>query len=76
MTAGFAGWIGDLFDWFSRLGEDLNDVAGNWWFLAIASRSRTTRRWHSGPRSGRRWRSTSSSRSSASCAPAATSAPP
>lgn len=34
-TASLTGWIGDVFDWFSRFGEDLNEIAGNWWFLAV-----------------------------------------
>jgi membrane-associated protein len=37
MTASLTSSIGDLFGWLGRLGEDLNDIAGNWWFLAIVA---------------------------------------
>lgn len=35
MTASATSWVGDLFDWIGDVGEELNDFAGNWWFLAI-----------------------------------------
>lgn len=37
MTASLTSWIGDLFDWLGALGEDLNDIAGNWWFLLVVA---------------------------------------
>jgi membrane-associated protein len=37
MTATLTSWIGDLFDWLGQLGEDLNSIAGNWWFLAVVA---------------------------------------
>jgi membrane-associated protein len=37
MIASLSTWIGDVFDWLGQLGEDLGDLAGNWWFLAVVA---------------------------------------
>ena len=35
LIASPTSWISGVLDWLGRLGEDLGELAGNWWFLAV-----------------------------------------
>jgi membrane protein DedA with SNARE-associated domain len=37
MVGSLGAWIGDVFGWLGALGEDLGNLAGNWWFLAVVA---------------------------------------